>query len=137
MSDGDTGRDPATGRFLPTKSGNPRGRPRKPRSADDAILGAVHQAITVTENGRRRRRSKLEITAAQIANQGASGNLSAGKTTFDLVRRAEERQMQASGGASEELSASDREIADQFVARLRRMIEEERNDDDGSAAESN
>ena len=128
MSDGDAIRDPATGRFLPTKSGNPRGRPRKPRTADDAILGVVHQPITVTENGRRRRRTKLEVTAAQIANQGASGNLNAGKTAFDLVRRAEERQMQGSG-TGEELSASDREIAERFVARLRRMIEEERDDD--------
>ena len=116
-------RDPASGRFLPTKSGNPRGRPRKPRTADEAILGAVRQAITVTENGRRRKRSKLEVTAAQIANQGASGNLSAGKTAFDLVRRAEERQLEASG-TSGELSLSDREIAERFVARLRRTIEE-------------
>ena len=127
MTDEDTSRDAATGRFLPTKSGNPRGRPRKPRTADEAILGAVRQAITVTENGRRRKRSKLEVTAAQIANQGASGNLSAGKTAFDLVRRAEERQLEASG-TSGELSLSDREIAERFVARLRRTIEEEGHD---------
>jgi hypothetical protein len=128
MSDQDGVRDPATGRFLPTKSGNPRGRPRKPRTADDAILSAVRQPIIVTENGRRRRRTKLEVTAAQIANQGASGNLSAGKTTFDLVKRAEERQMRASA-ASENLSLSDREIAERFVARLRHMIEMERDHD--------
>jgi len=128
MAENDEVRDPTTGRFLPTKSGNPHGRLRKPRSADDAILGAVHQAITVTENGRRRRRTKLEVTAAQIANQGASGNLGAGKTTFDLVQRAEERQAQTSN-ANEELSLSDHEIAERFVARLRRMIEEERDRD--------
>ena len=128
MSDQDDVRDPASGRFRPTKSGNPRGRPRKPRTADEAILSAVHQPITVTENGRRRRRSKLEVTAAQIANQGASGNLSASKTTFDLVKRAEERQTQASA-AREELSLSDREIAERFVARLRRMFEQERKHD--------
>jgi Family of unknown function (DUF5681) len=128
MSDQDGVRDPATGRFLPTKSGNPRGRPRKPRTADDAILSAVRQPIVITENGRRRRRTKLEVTAAQIANQGASGNLSAGKTTFDLVKRAEERQMQASA-ATEELSLSDREIAERFVARLRHIIEMERDHD--------
>ncbi len=128
MSDQDGVRDPVTGRFLPTKSGNPRGRPRKPHTADDAILSAVRQPIIVTENGRRRRRTKLEVTAAQIANQGASGNLSAGKATFDLVKRAEERQTKASA-ASEELSLSDREIAERFVARLRHMIEMERNHD--------
>jgi hypothetical protein len=128
MSDQDAVRDPATGRFLPNKSGNPRGRPRKPRTADEAILGAVHQAITITENGRKRKRTKLEVTAAQIANQGATGNLSAGKATFDLVRRAEERKMQAAAG-SEELSLTDREIAERFVARLRRAIEMERDND--------
>ncbi len=121
MADQEGVRDPATGRFLPTKTGNPRGRPPKPRTADEAILSAVRQPITVTENGRRRRRTKLEVTAAQIANQGASGNLSAGKTTFDLVKRAEERQMQASA-ASGDLSLSDREIAERFVARLRHII---------------
>ena len=126
MPDQDGIRDPRTGRFL--KSGNPRGRPRKPRTADEAILGAVRQPITVTENGRRRRRSKLEVAAAQIVNQGAAGNLNAGKTTFDLVRRAEERQQQGSS-TDGELSLSDREIAERFVARLRRMIEEERDDD--------
>jgi len=134
MADNDGVRDPRTGRFLPNKSGNPGGRPPKPRTADAAILGAVNQPITVTENGKRRRRTKLEVTAAQIANQGASGNLSAGKTTFDLVRRAEERQAQASG-ASEDLSQSDREIADRFVARLRRMIEEERDHEPDAKSE--
>ena len=128
MSDTDGVRDPRTGRFRPNKSGNPRGRPRKARSADEAILRAVHQPVVVTEGGRRRRRTKLEVAAAQIVNQGASGNLSAGKTTFDLVRRAEERQSQAltAGG---DLPPSDQEIADQFVAKIRRMIEEERDHD--------
>lgn len=128
MSDADEVRDPRTGRFLPNKSGNPHGRPRKVQTADEAILRAVSQPVVVTEGGRRRRRSKLEVTAAQIANQGASGNLSAGKTTFDLVRRAEERQSQASS-ANAELPLSDREIADQFVAKIRRMIEEEQDNE--------
>ncbi|HUK06816.1 MAG TPA: DUF5681 domain-containing protein [Stellaceae bacterium] len=127
MADQDGTRDPTTGRFLPTKSGNLLGRPRKHRTADDAILGAAHQPITVTENGRRRRRSKLEVNAAQITNQGATGNLSAAKTTLDLVRRAEERQ-QASG-TSQELSESDREIAERFVAQLRHIFEKERDHD--------
>jgi hypothetical protein len=134
MPERDGVRDPGTGRFLPTKSGNYRGRPRKPRTADEAILGAVRQPITVTENGRRRRRSKLEVAAAQIVNQGAAGNLSAGKATLDLVRRAEERQLQGSGTGGE-LSLSDSEIAEGFVARLRRMIEEERDHDPEAESE--
>lgn len=133
MADHDGTRDPTTGRFLPAKSGNPRGRPRKPRTADDAILSAARQPITVTENGRRRLSTKLEVNAAQITNQGATGNLSAAKTTFDLVRRAEERQ-QASG-TSKELSQSDQEIAERFVALLRRIIEKERDHDPDADAD--
>jgi len=87
----------------------------------------------VTENGRRRLSTKLEVNAAQITNQGATGNLSAAKTTFDLVRRAEERQ-QASG-TSKELSQSDQEIAERFVALLRRIIEKERDHDPDADAD--
>jgi hypothetical protein len=73
MSDGDPGRDPATGRFLPTKSGNPRGRPRKPRTADDAILGAVRQAITVTEDGRRRGGPSLKSRQLRLQTRALRG----------------------------------------------------------------
>lgn len=128
MSDPDGIRDPRTGRFRPNKSGNPRGRPKRAQTADEAILRAVSQPVVVTEGGRRHRRTKLEIAAAQIVNQGASGNLSAGKATFDLVRRAEERKSQVSTSGGE-LPPSDREIADRFVAKIRRMIEEEQDNE--------
>lgn len=57
------------GRFRPgAASPNPKGRPKKARGVDAAMLGALSEKVTVTEQGRRKRKSKLDITAAQIAS---------------------------------------------------------------------
>ena len=63
------------GRFRPgAPSPNPKGRPRKAKGVDAAMLGALSEKVTVTEQGKRKRKSKLEVTTAQIANQSASGD---------------------------------------------------------------
>ena len=72
-------------------SPNPKGRPRKLLGVDGAVMGALSEKVTVTEQGKRRRKSKLDITAAQIANKGAGGDLRAAKMAFDQARKAEER----------------------------------------------
>jgi hypothetical protein len=128
MADQDGGRDPKTGRILPGHTLNRRGRPPKIRSSDEAVLRAAQEPVTVTlKGGRRRRQTKLEVTAHQIVNQGAGGNFSAGKTVIELVRRAEERQ--ARGSRGEELAQSDREIVERFIAKLVRILEATRNRD--------
>lgn len=121
MANDPSRRDPKTGRIRPGHTLNPRGRPPKTSTSDEAVLKAAQEAVTVTTTGgRRRKRTKLEVTAAQIANQGANGNLAAGKTMIELVRRAEERRGQK--GGSEELPPSDREIAEQFIQKLQRLL---------------
>ena len=124
MTDESGARDPQTGRIRRGHTLNPKGRPPKISTTDEAVLRAAQEAVTVTLNGgRRQKRTKLDVAATQIVNQAVSGNLSAGKTTIELVRRAEERRAQSSG--SEELPPSDREIAERFVAKLRRILSPE------------
>ena len=43
----------------------------------------------VVEQGRRTRKSKLDITAAQLANKGAGGDMRATKLALEQVRKAE------------------------------------------------
>ena len=106
------------GRFRPgTPSPNPKGRPRKSRSVDAAVLGALSEKVMVTEQGRRRRKSKLEVTTAQIANQGAGGNLRAAKMALEQMRKVEERA-EVQMTRAPVMTATDREIADRVVARL-------------------
>lgn len=52
-------------------SPNPKGRPRKIRGVDGAVLGALSEKVTVTEQGTRRRKPKLAVTASQIVNKSA------------------------------------------------------------------
>ena len=105
------------GRFKKGKSGNPNGRPKKAKTVGAAILGALNGRVPVRENGRRRSMSKLEATALQFANKGASGDTRAGKLAFDLAQKAEER-LAASAPPPAELRESDQEIVARIKARL-------------------
>jgi hypothetical protein len=104
------------GRFAMGNRANPNGRPRKNRSVNDTILREIKAPVTVTENNKRRRISKLEANAKQIANLGASGDLRAAKLTMDLALRAEGSQ--DASPAQLPLTANDRAIAERFIARL-------------------
>ena len=84
--------------------------------------------VTVTENNKRRKISKLEATAKQIANQGASGDYRAAKLTMDLALRAEGAREVTS--APLPLTENDRAIAERFIARLKLTQMEETTDDD-------
>lgn len=119
----DIGRDGA-GRFRAgTPSPNPKGRPRKIDDVDAALIGALAEKVTVTEQGRRKRKSKLAITAAQIANKGAGGDLRAAKLALDQVRKAEERA-ETNAARAPAMTKSDREIAAKVVARIAKALQQ-------------
>lgn len=121
------------GRFRSgTPSPNPKGRPKKPRGVDGAVLGALSEKVTVTEQGKRRRKSKLDITAAQIANKGAGGDLRAAKMAFDQARKAEERA-EADAVRAPIMTQSDHEIMARVIARLTMFIAEGGKNDESEA----
>ena len=111
------------GLFRTGQSGNPAGRPRKNRSVDAAVTKALREKVAVTENGKRTRRPKLDITATQLANKSAGGDLRATKLALDLARKAEERaEVQAARAPA--MTQSDHDIAARVIARLTQIIEE-------------
>lgn len=110
------------GRFRPGgPSPNPKGRPRSARSVDAAVVGALSEKVTVTEQGRRKRKSKLDITATQMANMGAGGNLRAAKMAFDQARKAEERA-EAETIRTPIMTEADHEIAGRVISRLKQIL---------------
>lgn len=112
------------GRFRPgAASPNPKGRPKKVRGVDAAMLGALSEKVTVTEQGRRKRKSKLDITATQIANKGAGGDLRAAKMALDQARKAEERAESAVIRAPI-MTETDHAIAARVIARLELFLSE-------------
>ena len=120
----DDGPRDRTGRFAPGHCPNPTGRPRKARTVSATIAHALNEAIPVTENGRRRRISKLQAAAKQVANKGAAGDLRATKMAFDLAEKAEQQQA-ATQSSNDRLSASDEDIVERLMGRLRLIIKEE------------
>lgn len=116
-----------SGRFRPGQTGNPNGRPKKQNGVDAAVTRALREKIIVTEQGRRKRKSKLEVTAAQIANKGAGGDLRAAKMALDLHAKAEGNQNGAPAAAP--LTENDRAIAERFIARLHLIQIQEIEDD--------
>jgi hypothetical protein len=84
----------------------------------------LNEVIPVTENGRRRRISKLQAAAKQVANKGAAGDLRATKMAFDLAEKAEQQQA-AAQSSNDRLSASDEDIVERLIGRLRLIIKEE------------
>lgn len=110
------------GRFPPGQSGNRNGRPKKPRTVSEAIITAMNKTVAASENGRKRRIRKLDATATQIANKGASGDLRAGKMLLDMAAQAEARD--GAQAAPETLTISDQEILDDFLSAYRKHLEE-------------
>lgn len=71
-------------RFRPGQSGNPKGRPKRSRELAAMIDDVLNAKVKVTENGRTRWISKLELCLTQIANSGAAGDLKAASMLLKL-----------------------------------------------------
>ena len=110
------------GRFPPGQSGNRNGRPKKPKTVSEAIITAMNKTVAASENGRKRRIRKLDATATQFANKGASGDYRSGKLLLEMAARVEAQE--ASQAAPETLTISDQEILDDFLSAYRKYLEE-------------
>ena len=57
--------------FAPGQSGNPRGRPKGARNLNTIIAAALREQVTVRENDRTKRITKLEAAIRQLVNRAA------------------------------------------------------------------
>ena len=110
------------GRFRPgAGSPNPKGRPKKARGVDAAMLGALAEKIVVTEHGKRRRRTKLDVMAAQIANKGAAGDLRALAMVLNHGHKAQQRA-EADTVRAPIMTEADRAIAGRVLERWKQIL---------------
>ena len=115
-------RPPMATRFQPGRSGNPKGRPKATRNLATIIAAAVAEKVAITENGRRKRITKLDAAVKQLANHAASGERHATQQLLSLLQANEGRG--ANSAASPPSDADDlvmQELARRMTAsRARR-----------------
>ena len=114
------GKPPRGGPFQKGQSGNPRGPRRKDLSA--LLIAALNEPVYVTIDGKRRKITKREAIVTQMVNKSAKADLRATKMLFDVMKEVEQKAGATASPEPEKLTATDREVVDLFVARLRRQI---------------
>jgi hypothetical protein len=84
------GKPPVHTRFKPGNRANPHGRPRGSKSFKNLLDEKLNAKVTVTEGGKKRKMTKIEIGTTKLANRFAeTGDL---KTALMLFREADARE---------------------------------------------
>ena len=106
---------PLATRYRPGTSGNPRGRPKGARNLATVVASTLAERVVVTENGRRKRITKLEAAVKQLVNRAASGEARSMSLLLALVQTSEANALQAEPGAC---SADDALVLREIMRRM-------------------
>jgi len=79
---------PVQHRFSKGRSGNPDGRPRKPKTIDTLLDKALKETVVANENGGRKAITKLEAVVKQVVNKAITGETRVIKLLIELLRQA-------------------------------------------------
>jgi hypothetical protein len=108
------GRPPKANQFKKGQSGNPRGRPRTPKTIAEAFDKRLSTKIIVTENGCRKSVTLREVIAAKAVNKAAEGD----HKFVSLVLKAQgEPVAQAEGNTSGEGDSRENEALLRQIVR--------------------
>jgi hypothetical protein len=120
---------PEQTRFKPGKSGNPRGRPKGSRNIATVLDRVMKERLEITENGKRKRLTKLEAFFKRLTNQAVSGDPRAMQLFATLLRFAEDGVV-AVPPPSENLDETESKVFRDIVERMKACdTGEEENDD--------
>lgn len=85
------GNPPQNTRFKPGQSGNPKGKPKGAKNLATIVDKAIKEKVVVSENGKRRSVTKLEVAVKQLVNKAAIGDPKAMTQLLPLVQIIEGR----------------------------------------------
>src|SRR5271167_1828301 len=102
--------------FRPGQSGNPRGRPKGARNLSTIVAAALREPVTVTENGRTKRITKLEAAIKQLMDRAASGEA---RATREVIALAEADQNRAAKPDAPRRATRDAVVIAELLRRIR------------------
>jgi Family of unknown function (DUF5681) len=107
---------PLATRFRAGTSGNPRGRPKGARNLATVLAATLAERVAVTENGRRKKITKLEAAVKQLVNRALSGEARSMSLLLAIIQASEAEPAQAGSGAP---SADDALVLREVVRRMK------------------
>jgi uncharacterized protein DUF5681 len=109
------GSPPVATRFRKGVSGNPRGRPKGARNIATVVAATLGERISITENGRRKRITKLDAAVKQLVNRAAGGDARSLQLLLGLVQAIEARPAPSD---PQQPSEADREVIRDVLRRM-------------------
>lgn len=110
---------PKETRFKKGNKANPHGRPRGSKNLATLLDEALDTAITVVEDGARRRRTKRDVVIAKLVERSAGADLRATKLLLDMLQKHQRGGL--SSHAEPEASSPDAAVYEQLRAKLARL----------------
>ena len=92
------GRPPKHTRFKPGQSGHREGRPRGSRGVKKIVEEIAFETHVVTDDGKRTRRSTIDLVAMALRRHAMSGNIRAIRATHDYLQRFGVKEPDKRGG---------------------------------------
>ena len=76
---------PKSTQFKKGQSGNPNGRPKGQHNFATILTRELNRKVTINENGRRKKVTKLEAATKQLVNKVAGGDLASMRLLMQLM----------------------------------------------------
>jgi hypothetical protein len=115
------GRPPRHTRFLPGRSGNPKGRPKGSKNFSTLFSEELARPVTLTENGKRCRMPKRQALAKQLINKALINEPRAAALALDQIRRSEGS---TEGPAAIDVNRPENKLVIESIIRRIRMNED-------------
>ena len=113
------GKPPKETRFRPGRSGNPRGRPKKPKSVQEKFERELARKVAVREDGRVRKIPKIDLWVRRVIADAIKGSHQASRILIEMRSASDDEIAQGIAEQTiEELTAEDLEILDRYLARV-------------------
>jgi len=114
------GKTPCGRPFQNGQSGNPRGS--RSKSLPALPVAALDEKVRVTIDGSAARSPSMRRIVTQLVNKWTTADLRATKMLIDMLKEVEKKADAAAPREPARLSPADREVVEQFIARLHRQI---------------
>ena len=109
------GRPPRQHRFKPGESGNPKGRAKGAKGMKSILRKEFSERVRITENGKSRTISKMELMVKRLAEKGAKGDFKSITKLIDLGMMVFGTEDEVRGAPS--LTGDEQAIIDQVKKR--------------------